>query len=219
LLLGLLESIPAIVDDLRRSGERRHAIPVTAAIFIRADIYGHLLATALEPDKLPVRRIMWDEPGRLIDVVNERYAASVEREVAGDEIWSQFFCREIEGSDVRDYIVSRILPRPRDMFVYVRAATEAAILRRSPIVETQDIRSADEAYSQFAFDAIKIEDPTLGEHLESAVIEFAGGSATYDEGQLEDVLASAHVPGEQRAAVVRQLREISFLGLEIEDER
>jgi hypothetical protein len=174
LLLGLLTAIPDISSEL---GGRGHSASVTASVFIRTDIYGQLVSTALEPDKLPSHRLAWDEATRLIEVIEERYVASAGRDVRGAEIWSKFFTGDVRGVDTRDYIAQRVLPRPRDVITYCRAAIAAAVLRKSAIVEELDLLTADEEYSQFAFDALKIEDPALVGRLEDAFIEFAGGPA------------------------------------------
>ena len=217
LLLGLLSSVPAIVEELRRGGGSHQPIPITAAVFIRTDIYAQLVATAVEPDKLPVRRLLWDEPTRLIEVLEERYAASAGREVAGDELWDRFFCKQVEGLDVRDYMLHRILPRPRDALVYIRAAIEEAVLAQSPIVDVVHVHRADAVYSQFAFDAIKIEDPLLGGRLEDAFIEFAGGPDAWNTAELAELLGQVGLTAEEHASALNHLRDVSFLGIETGD--
>jgi hypothetical protein len=219
LLLGLLSSVPAIIEDLRRGGGGHPSLPLTGAVFIRSDIYGQIVATALEPDKLPVRRLAWEDPALLIDVINERYAASVGREIKRDELWDRFFCKEVRRLDVRDYILGRVLPRPRDVLVFVQAAIEAALVRSSPVVDVEHVLAADVVYSQFAFDAIKIEDPVFGSDLEDACIEFAGGSATLTAPELAAVLDRAGFTASQHADAIGQLRNVSFIGIETGPDR
>jgi hypothetical protein len=214
LLLGLLSSVPSIIDDLRRGGSRHQSIPISAAVFIRTDIYAQLIATALEPDKLPVRRLLWDDPVRLLEIVEARYAASVGNDAVGGELWRRFFCQDVGGLDVKDYVLARILPRPRDMLVYIRAAIEEAVLRRSPIVDAEHIYKADEVYSQFAFDALKIEDPVLGGRLDDAFIEFAGGPNTWSTTELTELLDRVGLQPDEHSAALNQMRDVSFLGIE-----
>jgi hypothetical protein len=216
-LLGLLTSVPMIAAELQRGGGGYEPIPLTAAIFIRADIYAQLVDTAIEPDKLPIRRLQWDDPSLLIQVIDERYAASVGRGVPVDELWSKFFCAEVRGSDVRDYIVKRVLPRPRDIIVFVTAAIEAAVVRQSGFVDVEHVLVADEIYSQFAYDAIKIEDPSLGDRLELAMIEFAGGSGVLSSGDIGELLERAGLSADEYDAAISQLRDVSFLGIETRD--
>lgn len=216
-LLGLLTSVPLIASELQRGGGGYEPIPLTAAIFIRSDIYSQLVRTAIEPDKIPVRRIHWDEPGLMIEVINARYAASVSRDVPPDELWTKFFCAEVRGLDVRDYIIRRILPRPRDVIVYVTAAIQAAVTRRSGVVDVEHILAADDAYSQFAYDAIKIEDPSLGERLELAMIEFAGVSPVLTSDEVSELLEGAELRPDEVEGAISQLRDVSFLGIETDD--
>ena len=215
LLLGLLSSAPSITEDLRRGGGRHQRLPLTAAIFIRTDIYSQLVATALEPDKLPVRRLRWEDPLVLIQVIEERYAASLDREVPEGEFWERFFCEQVRGLDIRDYILSRVLPRPRDIIVYVQAAIEAAIVRQSAIVDVEHIYIADTAYSQFAYDAIKVEDPVLGARLEEAIVEFAGGRAILTEEEVHVILRRVGFAESELSLAINHLRNLSFLGIEV----
>jgi hypothetical protein len=218
LLLGLLNTAPGLTSVWQRAPGPRHALPFTAAVFIRTDIYQQLLTTAIEPDKLPVRRVGWDDPNLLLRVIEERYAASAGDDTDGREIWARYFCEHANGLAVQDYILKRVLPRPRDVIVYVLAAIEAAIVRQSEIVDVEDILKADDVYSQFAFDAIKIEDPELGARLEDAIIEFAGGEAIWNEDDLHELLLSAGFSAEEHDQAINQLRDVSFLGIEVRDD-
>ncbi len=150
-----------------------------------------------------------------MQLIEERYEASVDREVVGSEIWTRYFCPAVRGLDTRDYILRRILPRPRDILVLVRAAIDAAALRHSDRVEEEDILTAEEAYSQFAFDAIKIEDPELSRRLENAFVEFAGGPAAFGQDELSIVLQRADLEPSEHVRALDQLRDLSFLGVEI----
>jgi hypothetical protein len=216
LLLGLLTSVQAITNDLRPS--TRVAGPqVTLAVFIRTDIFGHLLAIAREPDKIPVYRLVWPEPSRLVAVINERYVAGADRDVRDEELWERFFCREVRGLETRDYIVRRVLPRPRDIIVFCSAAIDAAIVRQSSIVDVEDILEADKFYSQFAFEAIRVEDPSLVGKLEDALLEFAGGPAVVSDDEIRDVLRRGGLLENQQDAAIHQLRDLWFLGIEVEE--
>jgi hypothetical protein len=216
-LLGLLTSVPQIATELQRGGGGYEPIPLTAAIFIRSDIYSQLVRTAVEPDKIPVRRVQWDDSILLVQVINERYSASVGNGAPEDELWTKFFCTEVQGLDVRDYILKRVLPRPRDIIVHVTAAIEAAVVRRSPVVDVEHVLMADQVYSQFAYDAIKIEDPSMGERLELAMIEFAGGVPVLTSHEVEKLLKTAGLTPEEFEEAISQLRDVSFLGVEVQD--
>lgn len=217
LLLGLLSSVPRMVEEMRRGGGGHRSVNLSAAVFIRTDIYGHLVETALEPDKIPVHRMLWGDPAHLLEVVNQRYEAAVGHETVDDEFWDKYVCSSAHGQDAQDYILGRVLPRPRDILTYIHAAIDAASLRHSPVIDVPDLEAADQAYSQFAFDAIKIEDPSLGGKLEDAFIEFAGGPADLNSDELAEVLEAAGVASSELDAAILQLREISFLGIEVKE--
>src|SRR5690606_33193535 len=68
LILGLLTARGQLVRDFNRHDYWRERIRLTIAIFLRSDIYGHLLRQAREPDKLPVSTIAWRDHSILLKV-------------------------------------------------------------------------------------------------------------------------------------------------------
>lgn len=219
LLLGLLAAAPAVVDELRHGSSDRYPAVVTLATFIRSDIFRHLLRSAREPDKIPVRRVVWGDSNQLLAIVDRRYEAAAARETEASELWSRYFVDQVRGLAVRDYIIKRVLPKPRDVLVFVRAAIDAAVLRGSPTVEEEDVLAADAAYSEFAFDALRVDDAALVGRLEEGLLEFAGGSAVLSRNDLEGLIAQMAFGPSQVDDVIDEMRSLSFLGVEVGDGR
>ena len=74
-ILGLLSCMDAFRHDIERAGDGK-AVDISLSLFLRSDIFQAVAKQAREPDKLPVRHLLWEERTQLLDIVEERYAAS-----------------------------------------------------------------------------------------------------------------------------------------------
>ncbi|MEZ5078665.1 MAG: hypothetical protein R2725_14625 [Solirubrobacterales bacterium] len=211
LLLGLLACMDAFRSEMERAA-RGQAVPISLSLFIRSDIFAAVTLIAREPDKLPTQRIRWPTGDALLDVIERRYIASQEREVAASELWSRYFCPNVDGSGTRDWLVSRCLPRPRDVLYLTRAAIDQAVGNRHPRVEEQDLRAAEREYSLFAFEAALVEGFQRVPRIDDVLLEFAGASAELTEGHLREIVRTAKIADGEIDHVIDVLRDLSFIG-------
>src|SRR5438046_1140731 len=72
LLRGLLRVSNDVIHDFARRDSRTLAINTTISIFIRSDIFYHVLQDAVEQDKLPIRLISWQDEESLMQIVDAR---------------------------------------------------------------------------------------------------------------------------------------------------
>ncbi len=155
LLLGLLTTARKVGDDISRRLARD--TQVTLGVFIRSDIYSRVAASAREPDKIPAQFLTWTDTEVLLQVIEERYVAGRKGTGSPDELWSRYFDPYTKGQPTREYMASRVLPRPRDILYLTNAAIEAAVRHRRTKVTVADILDAECQYSQFAFEALLVE--------------------------------------------------------------
>jgi len=208
-LLALLNASGQVRRGLGRDG----VLTTTLSVFLRADIYEVMTKYAREPDKIGPLMVQWNDPYLLARVLEDRYAANVRRKVDND-MWATIFPEEVHGLPAREYILWRILPRPRDIIFYGNAALTTAINRRHAVITQDDIMMADDTYSRFAFDALVVESEAQGFDLEELLFNFAGTSATLSESELDSVFQESVVDG---ADAKSWLLRTSFLGIEVKD--
>lgn len=216
-LIGLLSSAPKISQEFAKQDHWRDPINVTLSVFIRQDIYRFVQRIAREPDKLPIVELRWDDLEQLAHVLDARYEAARDIATGEGELWSKYFEPTVRGLATRDYLVSRVLPRPRDLVFFANAAIEVAIGRGHPRVSAEDVLKAEEAYSQFAFEALQVEYGEADPPLQDVVYEFAGGPSVMDRQELEEAFDRAGVSEQMRGELLERLLELSFLGVETRD--
>lgn len=211
LLLGLLSCMDAFRSDLERVAGGK-GMPISLSLFIRSDIFATVSLIAREPDKLPVHRMRWPAEADLLEVVEQRYVASRDGDVAPSELWSKYFCASVGGTSTKEWLLSRCLPRPRDVLYLTRAAIDQAVGRRHPGVEEDDLLAAELEYSLFAFEAALVEGQQRVSRIEDVLLEFAGAPPHLTEGHLRELLRTAGIAEDKFDYVTDVLRDLNFLG-------
>jgi hypothetical protein len=214
LILGLLTARGKLVRDFQRQDYWRDRIKLTVAMFLRSDIYGYLVKEAREPDKLPISTISWRDGATLLTVVESRFISSSASPSKAADLWKRYFCETIAGQPTRDFIVSVVLPRPRDIVYFCNAAVGRAIDRRHERVESEDFQAAEETYSQYAYEALLVENGVTIPEMREALFEFLGANPVLTRSEILALLESASLPEGRRAEVLAKLVLTSFLGLE-----
>ena len=214
LILGLISSIGRIQDDFKAATRGRQPVRFTAAIFIRSDIFSYVSRAAREPDKIPFSHIDWNDNDLLLRVLEERYVAARQFAVSRKQLWEKLFCPTIKGQETRDYICSNVLSRPRDIVYLCNAAIVNAVNRAHQVVEEQDVIDARKYYSQFALEALLVENGVSIPEIESVLYEFVGGSAIRTEEEVETAVRNSGISKSQGNEVLKHLLRVSFLGRE-----
>jgi hypothetical protein len=213
-LLGLLSAAQRLRESL---GGGKQQVEVNLAVFVRSDIWRRVSEVAREPDKLPLTRVEWDSREALLRVVEDRYAAQAPYDTDGREFWSRYFAEGCTGQkEVTEYILERIQPRPRDIIYFCAAAITSAIARRAPRITLQDLERAYSQYSQFAFEAMQVENSVTLAELERVLYEFVGTAAELPVAEVVRLVAAAGVEGDQLQAVILHLVDLAFLGVQLD---
>jgi hypothetical protein len=212
-LLGLLSTTNRVAADFRSVGLERRTLNVSLAVFVRADIFHRVMANALEPDKIVYSKLNWNDDEMLARVIEERFSSVLSMPPL--EVWSKFFCPIVGRTPTKTYFLSRILKRPRDLLVFVKAAITIAVNRRHAIVEERDVFDAEKQYSQFAVDSILVENGITIEQLEDIIYEFAGATPVLDEQQVNAIISNARIASANLQYTVQHLCNLTFLGVEV----
>ncbi len=218
-LLGLLATATRLPIEFKHEDRWREPVNLGLAIFLRSDIFYKLLEVAREPDKIMYSKVAWNDPELLRRVIEERFVASHAGSVEPAELWTRYFCSTVKGVPVKEYLTHQILPRPRDLIFLVKAAVAMAVNRTHPVVTESDVLEAEKQYSQYALESIVVENGLTIENLEAILYEFVGSRAHLTREQVETCLAKASVPKEQYGRVIDHLSGLTFLGVEVSENK
>ena len=213
LLLGLFKVVGDICDDFTTARPGRQPVNLALVLFLRSDIFSHMAIAAPERDRLPVRRLSWEDPEMLMRVLDERMIEAMGREVSADVIWNALFPEFAAGNPVRQFIADTVLPRPRDAIFMLRECIAEAVNKGHQTVHEQDLYAARRQYSEFAFKSILVEDDPRRSDLEAILVEFAVAKEIMIRSDVVDILKKAGVVEGDIEFYMNLLVELDFLGV------
>ena len=212
-LFGLLNVAREITKEFAKKDHWRKPVNVSITIFLRSDIFERVMKNAREPDKISCDKLHWEDPEVLIRIIEERLSAS--REIADPgHIWEEVFCPTVKNESSRKYILDVVLPRPRDLVYFIKAALSVAINRGHDRIQEEDIIEAEKQYSQFVFEVIQVENGVSLPELETILFEFVGGKTTLEKSEILDIFSKSKISKDLHNDALLHLITLSFLGVE-----
>jgi hypothetical protein len=219
LLFGLLSVSRRVADEFERNASGRAQVNLSFALFLRSDIYTAMLQFAREPDKLPMRSIIWADPDLLKRVIEERLMKSSTDIKLPQEVWERYFVGTVGGIPTWEYIGRRILPRPRDLIYLIKSALQFAVNRGRTRVAEKDLIDGEKQYSRFALDSLIVEARVRIGNVEDLLLHFVQSPEIITERDILQKLAEAGITDVALEVVIRLFGELTFLGFEVAPNR
>jgi hypothetical protein len=101
------------------------------------------------------------------------------------------------------------------MVYLCNGAVNSAVNSRHDVVTETDIVSAEASYSQFAYEALLVENGITVQQLDRVLLEFAGSDSVLPASAVRGYLSVAGIGEDMMDYVMERLRAVSFLGVEI----
>lgn len=165
---------------------------------------------------MPYSLLKWDDTELLYSIIEERFLSAFETVIDPEVLWDKYFCPMVNGVPTKEYIISVILRRPRDIIYFVNEAITSAINRRYTRVEMDDILNAQLEYSFYALEIINIENTIPDINLSEILFGFAKTSAIITRQEVLETLNFFNIPEEKREPIIDVLHDLTFLGREVE---
>jgi hypothetical protein len=143
ILRSLLEAVRKLQQELDRQGVDVHAL-----IFIRNDIYEHLVEETPDKGKDTATLIDWNDEDAFRELVRRRLLMTEGLDGTFPEMWRTLFESHVGTVESFQYVLERTLLRPRDLLNFLHRAIEVAINRGHTSVESADILQAERQYSE-----------------------------------------------------------------------
>jgi hypothetical protein len=188
ILFGLLSVSRQLPNEIRQDTKDGNSINFKTTLFLRSDIYTHVLKSARERDKLEVQHMEWNDFDVLGRVLDERLVKDFPRQ-SPSEVWSRFFLPSIDNLSPRDFILKNIRPRPRDAIYLLKTAINNSISKGHSRVEGDDISNALLTYSKWVYRSLVDEDDPSKNHMEDVLYEFIDDKIIYLESEVASILS------------------------------
>lgn len=210
LIKSLLEATRKLQRQFEKRGADSHAV-----VFLRNDIYEHLILDPADRGKDTAVLLDWNDPELFKEVIRRRIASSTEIEGSFDELWSFFFTSHVRGQDSFSYILDRTLMRPREVLRFVRDCVDVAVNRGRERVGEDDIIHAETSYSDDALVDLTLELKDIDPALSNVPYGFIGTSSVLSETEVRQLMINAGVDEARLGKVLDLLLWFGFLGLHV----
>ena len=172
--IDLLIGLVAESDRLQRFFEGHLKI----VMFLREDIFDVLSQYDEDLPKRNYLRMEWTK-SNLKHLVAERLSTGTDHDNHDDsDTWSMIFPEDLDGVTAADYILSRVLLRPRDVLGLCQSSIDQAQRNGHSAVYAADILDGESAFADYFMRSVSAEFRGLYPKLEEVLIEFAGVPST-----------------------------------------
>lgn len=213
----LLRALLEATRKLQRQFSNRD-IELFATVFIRNDIYQHLILDPADRGKETAAMLDWNDSELFKDIIGRRIAQSTGTQLDFDQIWATFFPAHVRGEDAFQFIVSRTLMRPREVLRFMHECINAAINHRRERVTERDILDAERTYSADALVDISLEMKDVKPEYDNVPYAFIGAPVIMSKQLVQGKLIESGIPSAETDRVLDLLVWFGVLGVHLSDE-
>jgi hypothetical protein len=216
IILGLVSSADRIVGDISIIKQKHTKLNFNLTIFLRSDIYKNIIQYAREPDKINPIWLKWNDYEVFFRIIEERFSVLNNKESA--ELWTKYATHDVDGEELREYIIKRILPRPRDIIYFFQRAQATAIARGHSMMNSDDFKNAYSEYSVWVFNSLKVENGITIKQMEDFMYGLSDSCKIISLTKLTEILNTAKIDipsPDYLEYFIDHLISLSILGREI----
>ncbi len=212
----LVEAGRKIERDLRKDGHTFHCI-----VFIRNDVYDHLMRSSADYGKETRAALDWSDPDLLREMLRLRLVSGLQGK--GDRtpfntIWHELCVSHIDGEETSGYLIRRSLMRPRNLLkIFNHCRGFANNFRRQKIDET-DIEKGLRAFSQDLLEELDRELTDVFPIAKDLLYYFLDAPATLLPAELVAILLTGGIDDDAHEKVTDFLLYYGVLGTRLNDE-
>lgn len=167
---ALLDATRKVQNELGRRG-----VQFSSLLFLRSDIYDHLIRQIPDKGKDTVIKLEWNDPKFFERLIERRILTSTD--LHGDfrtDIWPSICEPLVETQDSFTYMLDRTLMRPRDLILFLSRCLQTAINRGHDRIQEEDIKFAEQSYSADQLANLEFEILDLNPGYEQVLYAFSG---------------------------------------------
>jgi hypothetical protein len=211
----LIDAGRKVERDMRKSGHTVHCI-----VFIRNDVYEHLMRQSADYGKEMRVNLDWTDPDMLRELLRLRLVAALHQPpgaVTFSQIWQQLCVSHYMGEESSSYIIERSLMRPRNVIkIFAHSKGFAANLAHSRLEEA-DIEKGVKAYSQDLLVELDHELTDVFPAARDLLYHFIDSPPSLTRGQLEANVKQAGIEESDAPKVIDFLLYYGIFGIRASD--
>ena len=208
--------VRALLDATRKLQRELGAydIELKSLVFLRNDIYDHLIKNTSDKGKDTAIALNWDDPEVFKEIVTKRIVNTTEIDGDFDTVWGSLFVRYVGTRPAFSFVLERSLMRPRDLLGFLHEAVATAINRSHGQVSEDDLVKAEATYSSNLLQSLIFELTDISEDYEEVLYGFLECPAIMSREKLAEKLADCGLFKTEADKLTQLLLWFSFLGVQ-----
>ena len=205
----IVRSLLEATRKIQRQLERRN-VDCHAVVFMRNDIYEHLVKATPDKGKDTAVALEWTDSESFKTLVRQRIIASTGHQQSFEQLWAMFFESHVGAEEAFQYILDRTMMRPRALLAFLRECVNVAVNRGHSRVTAADILQAERGYSEDQLQEVSAELKDIAPELPDIMYAFIGSSPILSEAETLTRIAQLTT---SRSDVLELLLWFGFLGV------
>lgn len=209
----LIDAGRKVERDMRKDNHLVHCI-----VFIRNDVYEHLMRQSADYGKEMRATLDWTDPDMLRELLRLRLVSGLElngQPPTFDTIWPRLCISHYKGEETSSYIIERSLMRPRNVIkMFSHARGFAANLNHDKIDET-DLEKGVRAYSQDLLVELDHELTDVFPVSKDLLYHFIDCEPQQSFVELKDLITAAAIETSEVDKIVNFLLYYGILGIKV----
>jgi hypothetical protein len=192
----------------------QHNIECNTTIFIRKDVFDHLVDLTPDRGKETNVNLDWSDIELIKELLLKRIRYKVpELKGSFEDVWARIFDPHVHGESSFGYILSRTFLRPRDIINFVRKCVQVAASRGHSRVNVDDILNAEAQFSVDMLGELRFEIRDIYPNVPDFATSFLNAESAMSTDEVNRRLKDVGVPDDQLNEVKNILLWFSFLGV------
>jgi hypothetical protein len=211
----LIDAGRKIEREMRKADRTMHCI-----LFVRNDVYEHVMRRSADYGKEMRAVIDWTEPDLLREMLRLRLVSGIDSKVKNvefDQIWPTFCVSHYQGEETSAYLIERSLMRPRNILKIFNHCRGFATNFRHAKIDEEDIDRGLRAYSNDLLVELDHELTDVFPPARELLYHFLDANAVMSDGELRSLIKSAGIEECDLRRIIEFLIYYGVFGLRTED--
>ncbi|MCU1339202.1 MAG: hypothetical protein JWO19_4783 [Bryobacterales bacterium] len=208
LIRSLLEASRKLQRQFETRGTECHVI-----VFIRNDIYEHLVRDTPDRGKDTAVILDWADPEVFKEIIRRRVIRSTGLDGEFETLWRAIFDSHVGGEESFAYILNRTLRRPREVLRFCRTCIDVAVSRGRDRVTESDIYQAERQCSEDSLVDVSFELKDVAEQFSELPYAFHGAKLPLTQEEVKARMQQAGIDPSETDRARDLLVWFGFLGL------
>ncbi|MBS4045655.1 MAG: hypothetical protein KG075_04875 [Alphaproteobacteria bacterium] len=207
----LIDAGRKVEREMRRDGHAFNCI-----IFVRNDVYDHLMKNSADYGKEMRATLDWTDVDLLKEMLRLRFVSGLDGKVEKmpfENIWPQVCVPHFQGEETSAYFIERCLMRPRNLLKIFNHCRGFATNFSRQKIDTTDIDKGLRAYSQDLVSELDHELTDVFPTARSILYKFVDAPSELTRARLFSIIGSTDFPVGQVEKVVEFLLYYGVIGI------